>query len=272
MGFRIENGVLLRYTSKRPMTEIKIPKGVRMIGEKAFYECENIISVTIPDAVIRIQREAFYGCVNLQSVTIPESVTSIGTSAFGRCKSLNSVIFPENLIMIDMWAFIECQSLTSIKIPDSVAKIGGHAFWRCYRLKEISFKGCTFRGNLWEIDNLSESLNTIISMLESNDFSAKFEPEIRYPFLLNYYSRTRNKNALQAIQNDISEIVPYAIEHNDIESIQALTETDNLITQEYIDFFMELAIEEKRHEIYVLLLNYKAEKIGFKDIAEQFKL
>ena len=272
MGFRIENGVLLRYTGKRPMTEIKIPKGVKMIGERAFYKCENIISVTIPDAVIRIQREAFYGCVNLQSVTIPESVTSIGTSAFGRCKSLNSVIFPENLIMIDMWAFIECQSLTSVKIPDNVARIESNAFWLCNHLKEISFRGCTFRGNLGKIDNLSESLNQIISMLERNDFSTKFEPQIRYPFLLDYYSRTRNKNALQAIQNDVSEIVPYAIEHNDIESIQVLTETDNIITSKYIDFFMELAIESERHEIYVLLLNYKAEKLGFQDIQDQFKL
>ena len=58
---------------------------VTSIGDKAFYECNSLTSVTIPNSVTSIGNMAFYECSGLTSITIPNSVTSIGDYAFCGC-------------------------------------------------------------------------------------------------------------------------------------------------------------------------------------------
>lgn len=74
--------------------DITIPKSilhdgvtysVGSIGDRAFYGCSGLTSVTIPNSVTLIGVSAFWGCSGLTSVTIPESVTSIGDRAFYGC-------------------------------------------------------------------------------------------------------------------------------------------------------------------------------------------
>ena len=55
---------------------------VTSIGERAFYDCDGLTSVTIGNSVTSIGSEAFEYCRGLTSVTIPNSVTSIGDGAF----------------------------------------------------------------------------------------------------------------------------------------------------------------------------------------------
>ncbi len=119
------------------LTSVTIPNSVTSIGDSAFYNCKSLTSITIPDSVTSIGDNAFYNCKSLTSVTIPDSVTSIGGSAFYGCSSLTSVTIGNSVTSIGDYAFEECMGLTSVTIPDSVTSIGDMAFSSCTRLTSV---------------------------------------------------------------------------------------------------------------------------------------
>ena len=63
-------------------TNITIVDGTVAIGEGAFYNCSNLVSIHIPNSVTTIGAYAFRDCSALTSIEIPYSVTDIGNSAF----------------------------------------------------------------------------------------------------------------------------------------------------------------------------------------------
>ena len=89
---------------------------VTSIGDRAFWCCSQLNSITIPSSVLTIGKSAFY-CASLDSIIIPNSVTSIGYSAFAKegRGSIRFVVIGENVATIGDWAF-GCQSkILSIK-------------------------------------------------------------------------------------------------------------------------------------------------------------
>lgn len=59
-----------------------ITYSVTSIGESAFYNCSNMLSIVIPNSVTSIGRYAFENCSNLTSIVIGSGVKSIGYDAF----------------------------------------------------------------------------------------------------------------------------------------------------------------------------------------------
>lgn len=87
--------------------------------------------------VTSIGEKAFWGCSGITSLTLPDSVTSIGDSAFRGCSGITSLTIPDSVTSIGDWAFRDCSGITSLTIPDSVTSIGEYAFKSCNALTEI---------------------------------------------------------------------------------------------------------------------------------------
>lgn len=115
-----------------------IRKGVKVIGNGAFWGCESLVNINIPNSVTTIGHSAFVSCDSLTSINIPNSVTTIGDLAFWGCYSLTNINIPNSVTMIGHSAFASCDSLTNITIPNSVTTIGKEAFCYCDSLTNIN--------------------------------------------------------------------------------------------------------------------------------------
>lgn len=86
-------------------------------------------NVKVPAGVKTIGNRAFYKNGNLRSVNLPASVTDIGEFAFAR-SGLSDISLPAGTKNIDYAAFYMCPNLANISIPDSVDHIALGAFDR----------------------------------------------------------------------------------------------------------------------------------------------
>lgn len=87
-----KDGTLLRECTTNA-TSVIIPDSVKIIGNWAFFNCDNLTNITIPDSVTSIGSFAFCGCSKLTNITIPISVRSIGYNAFKNCNNLKDVYY-----------------------------------------------------------------------------------------------------------------------------------------------------------------------------------
>ena len=116
--------------------KIVFDRELTSIGDKAFYECVSLTSITLPNSVTSIGDSAFHACSWLTSIMIPNGVTSIGEGAFSVCRRLTSINIPNGVTSIEARVFSGC-SFTSITIPNNVTSIGDAAFASCSSLNSI---------------------------------------------------------------------------------------------------------------------------------------
>lgn len=119
------------------LTKVELPDTIISIASYAFSECVNLIDVIIPNSTTMIDSNAFYGCENLKEIIIPNSITEIHSAVFGNCSSLAKVTIPESVTKINFSAFDGCSSLVKVIIPSGVRDISGLAFSNCTSLTDI---------------------------------------------------------------------------------------------------------------------------------------
>ena len=97
---------------------IVLKDGVTEIGNGAFTDSFDIVSVEIPSTITTIGIGAFAYSV-LSSVVIPDSVTEICEGAFNSCDELKSIYIPASVERIGIEAFLNCTKLNSIEVDKS---------------------------------------------------------------------------------------------------------------------------------------------------------
>lgn len=121
--------VITGYTGEE--TSFEIPEKIDGetvvgIGEDAFTDTE-IEEIGMPAGVKFIGDRAFYQCENLSFIGLPEGLETIGWAAFGSCSNLTEIHLPNSLMQIEGMAFAETK-LAEVYIPAGVEDIGYGAF------------------------------------------------------------------------------------------------------------------------------------------------
>lgn len=147
------------YSKMRAVRKVVLPKGLKVIGQRAFEFFAAMTSVNIPDSVEVIGYAAFKDCQALGQVTIPEGVRTIGTEAFRGCGKLAFPKLPSTLERIEAYAFYLCRKAGKVTLPASVRFVGEMAFGNC------EIRALTMNEGLEEIGDyafVSHNLNEII--------------------------------------------------------------------------------------------------------------
>ena len=114
------------YNYKNLVTGIVIAEGITTVGNQAFREFNNLLTVEIPSTITSIGDWGFGNCFVLQPLTIPSTVRTIGDYAFSSV-NFDSITISDGVESIGDYAFANT-FLKSVTIPASVTTIGEHSF------------------------------------------------------------------------------------------------------------------------------------------------
>lgn len=121
--------------SESSITSIVLPENIE-VGKRAFYKCNDLVSLTLPNGFKANGIEVFRDMTALKTVVCEANATFAG-SDFYRCTALTSIDLGSGIVEIPSKMFYGCSSLKSITIPDTVEKIQSYAFYGCSLLSEI---------------------------------------------------------------------------------------------------------------------------------------
>lgn len=138
-----ENQIVNYMFYDTSLKEIKLPKGVTEIGDRAFYcyytSHDALESVVLPEGLLSIGTYAFEGRTLLSELVLPQSIKSIGEYAFRLCYKLTINAFPGSLKTIGAYAFEDCDALTAVVLPESLESVGNYAFYHCSNLTSVTW-------------------------------------------------------------------------------------------------------------------------------------
>lgn len=82
------------FSGCEKMVLSKLHDGLIKIGNSAFSKCQNI-TFDLPKTVSEIGEDAFVECINIVSITIPDNITEIKAGTFLDCPSLQDIKIPD---------------------------------------------------------------------------------------------------------------------------------------------------------------------------------
>ncbi len=189
------------------ITNIKIPKSVKSIGNQAFYMCENLATLTFEP--------------NSSLQTIGEYAFASGDYVKEYSYSKNNYEDREDSSLKESSYTFIANKISEIEIPKSVTSIGSHAFYMCENLTTLTFEADSslqtigayaFAGGIFTSSSTEErdkeSGDSSVSTLKSNKIqsiqipkSVNIIEESAFDSCVNLVTLTFEKNSsLQTIE------------------------------------------------------------------------
>lgn len=129
---------------------------VTAIGNKAFFNCEELTDIGLPESLEVIEADAFSNCIALTSLNIPDNIKNVNKTSFmganlqelyiGDCVNqigmaafyfVPSVHLTSSITKINDVAFEDADGLINIYIPNSIKEIEANAFAFCGNLQRV---------------------------------------------------------------------------------------------------------------------------------------
>ncbi len=133
--YTVENGKATITDYEGTNSQVTLPSElggypVERIGQGAFSDRTEMMTVEIPEGVTEIGASAFSGCSTLSTLRLPESLLEIGDSAFEGLP-LFKITLPENMTRIGAHAFESCAQLVEVRVLSRTVEIDDMAFASC---------------------------------------------------------------------------------------------------------------------------------------------
>lgn len=125
------------FKDRNKVKYVKLPASLRLLENKAFYDCFGLRELEIPEGVTEIGAWCFSYCGELVEIHLPSSLRKMGWHAFGGCKKLKKIEIPPNVDEIHSYCFSKCHQLTEVILPDGLKKIHDDAFEKCIKLRQV---------------------------------------------------------------------------------------------------------------------------------------
>lgn len=125
--------------------KLAIPKTVKEIGYRAFFNTQNLIEINFSEGLEYIGEDAFAACYFLKEVSLPNSLQKIDYNAFNGDLSLEKITPPNNLQWIDAYTFGDTKWITNQ--PDGLIYFGNALL--------------AYKGTLDETVNIKEGITLI---------------------------------------------------------------------------------------------------------------
>lgn len=136
---------------------VVIEQGVTTIGEMAFWDAENLQTISIADSVVWIGKDALSGCKSLKTIWIPKNVNRIGEDAFRGTSVDGFWVDPENKhfsndeqgVLFNKNKTILIKAPTTLSgeyiVPNTVTEIASYAIAGCPNLTGLFFSSETLQ-------------------------------------------------------------------------------------------------------------------------------
>ena len=130
------------------LKSISIPKSITVIGNCTFRECKNLDSIEVDPAntvyssngncLVEISTKTLIQGTNNTVIPDDGSVTKVLGDAFTKLSGLKSITIPSTVTELGYRAFLECENLTEVNILANIKYIDFSTFYRCEKLSSIS--------------------------------------------------------------------------------------------------------------------------------------
>ena len=286
------------------LVDVELPRGLAVLSDRVFYNCTKLKKVMVPESIHSFQNGVFYGCESLEEVLLQMKMRGTFCNVFAHCKSLEHIVIPEGVREIEDWCFEYCDNLKDVCIPNTVTKICNRAFLYCKSLKKINipdsvneievaavFAGCSalesvrlpigirftprYEKDFDKVFYNCNSLKTVV--LGSHTFQVDEPPdENALIYMHTSLAVEGNPSARDYIYGHFDEVFRVIVDRGDIGLTDKLLASKfasaKRISSETVDKAIDYAAEKGEHEIYLMLVKFKQEKLGFDSVKDRFEL